>query len=190
MGERRVHAVIPNITRSGDCVWDVGADVGFYSLLFLERVGPTGQVIAFEPLPMNAAELRTLAPAPQLVVVEAALADSDGQTSFVNRGGMSCIGESPDGLTVRMARGDTLIEEGIQKPDVVKIDVEGFEGEVLDGLQIALQSVRSVVVEMHFAALAQRGIPEEPMRIVDLFRDQGFAVRWIDTSHLLANRER
>src|SRR5262245_27460113 len=39
--------------RSGDTVFDIGAHVGIYTLLFSDRVGPTGRVIAFEPAPQN-----------------------------------------------------------------------------------------------------------------------------------------
>jgi FkbM family methyltransferase len=191
MGERRVKAAISEVTRPGDCVWDIGANVGLYTRQFLELVGPAGQVVAFEPVPENAAQLRGLVFGPQLTVVEAALADTDGRMSLIvsgESGETSHIGESSDGLTVRVARGDSMLEEGIRKPEVLKIDVEGFEGDVLDGLPIALRSARNVVVEMHFAALTQRGMPEEPLRIVGLLRGHGFAVRWLDTSHLLAAR--
>jgi FkbM family methyltransferase len=192
VGERRVKPVITEITRPGDCVWDVGAHIGTYTHQFLELVAPTGQVIAFDPIPENTALLRNLASEPQLTVVEAALADYDGMASFIiagrKNGGLSHIGESPDGLKVRVARGDSMLEEGIPKPDVIKIDVEGFEGDVLNGLTNVLDGTRCVVIEVHFAAMSRRGIPKEPMRIIGILRDQGFTVRWIDTSHLLATR--
>jgi FkbM family methyltransferase len=192
VGERRVQPVIIEITRPGDCVWDVGAQVGTYTRQFLELVGHAGHVVAFEPIPENATLLRSLAPESQLTVVEAALADHNGMTSFVisgkKSGGKSHIGESPDGLKVRVTRGDTILEEGIPKPDVIKIDVEGFEGDVLNGLPNVLEDTRCLVIEVHFAAMSRRGIPNEPMRILGLLRNQGFTARWIDTSHLLATR--
>lgn len=192
VGEKRVNAAISEITQLGDCVWDIGANVGLYTRQFLERVGPEGHVVAFEPVPENAAQLRGLGAGPRLTVVEAALADTDGQMTLVvsgERGETSHIGgESTDGLTVRVARGDSLLEEGVRPPNILKIDVEGFEGDVLDGVPIALRSARNVVVEVHFAALTQRGRPNEPLRIIGLLRAVGFAVRWLDTSHLLAAR--
>jgi FkbM family methyltransferase len=191
VGERRVNAAILETTRPGDCVWDVGANVGLYTRQFLERVGPTGHVVAFEPVPENVEQLVALAPEPQLLVVEAALSDTDGEMSLIvsgKSGETSHIGSSSDALTVRVARGDSLLGEGIGNPDIIKIDVEGFEGDVLDGLHTVLRSVRCVVVEVHFAALAQRGVPEEPLRILELLRGHGLTVRWIDTSHVLAAR--
>jgi FkbM family methyltransferase len=192
VGERRVKPAITEVTRPGDCVWDVGAHVGTYTRQFLELVGPDGHVIAFDPIPENATLLRSLGHEAQLTVVEAALADRDGMTSFVIRGkkngGISHIGESPDGLNVRVTRGDSILEEGIPKPDVIKIDVEGFEGDVLNGLPNVLEGTRCLVIEVHFAAMSRRGIPNEPVRILDVLRNKGFTIRWIDTSHLLATR--
>lgn len=193
IGETRVHAAISKVTRPGDCAWDVGANVGVYTQQLLNGVGPSGHVVAIEPVPENAAILRALGVGSRLTVIEAALADTDGKTSLVvsgESGETSHIGSGPgEGLMVRMVRGDYLVaEEGIPSPDVLKIDVEGFEGDVLDGLPTALRSIRDVVVEVHFSALSDRGRAREPLRIIALLRDAGFSVRWLDMSHLLATR--
>jgi FkbM family methyltransferase len=204
VGERRVNATISEITQPGDCVWDIGANVGLYTRQFLDGVGPSGHVVAFEPVPENAAELRRLLSCPRLTVVEAALGDSNGHTMLVvsgRSGETSHIAEgsastsTPDGLdassnavTVRVARGDSMLEAGIPAPDVVKIDVEGFERDVLDGLPVALRTARHVVIEVHFAAMAQRSRPDDVLRILEVLRGHGFSLRWLDTSHLLATR--
>lgn len=44
--------------RPGDCVWDVGANVGHYTRLFSDRIGSSGTVFAFEPSPVNILRLR------------------------------------------------------------------------------------------------------------------------------------
>jgi FkbM family methyltransferase len=195
LGERRVDAAVHELVRPGDCVWDVGAHSGTYTRQFLETVGSTGQVVAFEPIPRSAASLRELGSEPELIVFEGALADTDGKTSFVLSGptfdtsGRSHIGDdSSDAITVRVARGDSLLREGMRQPDVVKIDVEGYEGEVLDGMPETLKNTRGVVVEVHFAELTRRDMPDEALRIVELLRGDKFNVRWVDPSHLLAVR--
>jgi hypothetical protein len=124
-------------------------------------------------------------------VVEAALADADGEMPLAisgEAGETSRIGDAPGAITVRVARGDTLLAEGVPAPDVLKVDVEGYEGDVLDGMPAALRSARAVVVEVHFAALIDRGRPREPLRILELLRGQGLSPRWLDSSHLLATR--
>jgi FkbM family methyltransferase len=188
IGEKRANRGILPLARSGDCVWDIGANVGFYTRQFLDRVGPSGHVVAIEPVPAHVDELRSLGSADQLTIVAAALARAEGEMSFVVDGQASHLGEAPGALTVRVARGDSLLDEGLPPPNVIKVDVEGFEGEVLDGLPVALRSARAVVVEVHFAALTRRGMPQEPARILGLLRGHGFSVRWLDSSHLLASR--
>jgi FkbM family methyltransferase len=191
VGERRVNAVILEITRHGDCVWDVGANVGFYTRQLLKQVGPAGKVVAFEPIPSHAKQLLEMAAGTQLTVFEGALAASDGEMPFTisgENGEMSAIGSGSGAVTVRTARGDSLIAEGFPSPDVLKIDVEGFEGDVLDGMPGALGGARAVVVEVHFQALIRRGIPNDPIRVQRLLRGHGFALQWVDSSHLVATR--
>ena len=193
VGEKRVNSNIIDLTRPGDVVWDVGANIGVYTRLFLDRVGTGGHVVAVEPVPSNAAILRNLGPSERLTVVEGALASSDGEMPLVvsgKSGETSSIGGGPDALTVRVARGDTLIDEGVPRPQIVKIDVEGFEGDVLDGMSRVLPAVRSVIIEVHFTAMARRGRPAEPLRLLRLLHDCGFGARWVDPSHLVATRER
>ena len=191
VGEKRVRKSIIKLTKPGDVVWDVGANVGVYSRLCLELVGPAGHVVAIDPVPSNAVRLRALAPSDHLTVVEAALFSSDGLKPLVisgRDGETSSIIESPDAVTVRVARGDTLMTEGVPSPQIIKIDVEGFEGDVLDGMPEVLSGVRSLILEVHFAALARQGRPREPLRLVRLLSRSGLAVRWIDSSHLVATR--
>ena len=188
IGEKRANRAILPLARPGDCVWDIGANVGFYTRQFLDRVGPSGHVVAIEPVPAHVDQLRPLAQADRLTLVAAALARAEGKMAFVVDGQASHLGDAPEALIVRVTRGDSLLDEGVPAPSLVKIDVEGFEGEVLDGLPDALRSARAVLVEVHIAALARRGLPEEPIRILGLLRDQGFSVRWLDSSHLLASR--
>ena len=191
VGERRVDAAVVELTHAGDVVWDVGANVGWYTRRFLEQVGPGGHVVAVEPVPANARRLALLAESERLTVLQAALATTDGRASFAvsgENGETSCIDGASGPLDVRVARGDTLAEQGVPRPQVVKIDVEGFEGDVLDGMGTLLADVRGVVVEVHFAALAQRGRRREPLRLMHVLRRDGFTVRWVDPSHLLARR--
>src|SRR5262245_49487661 len=62
--------------RPGSCVIDIGANVGEYSALAADLVGPTGHVYAFEPAPDTAARLRSrFANVPQISIVEAAVGD-------------------------------------------------------------------------------------------------------------------
>lgn len=187
--EGRYAATACSVIRPDDCVWDVGANVGIYTRRFLEQLGPAGTVVAFDPSP-TCCEIVNRIGDPRLQVEELAIADSDGTAPFSMKGGSSSedshLGEGA--LTVRVARVDSLVQSGLPQPTVIKVDVEGFEGEVIDGLGLVWQSLHALLFEVHFRLLDERGKPNEPLRLVNACRSRGFNVRWVDWSHFIATR--
>jgi len=186
--------------RPGDCVWDVGANIGLYSELFAAAVGPAGKVISFEPSPDCVAIIEERRQSSSVgtawEVIAGALSDEDGDAwlsvtdgntapsnHLANRAGASTV-------PVRKYRADSIVAAGHTVPAVIKIDVEGFEGEVFDGMTSALDlpSLRAVCVEVHFRALTERGKPHEPTRLVRLAETHNFTVKWTDISHFVAQR--
>lgn len=181
--------------RSGDCVWDVGANVGYYTAKLSDLVGETGLVYAFEPAPSCAAKLRELA-SQNARVIETALGNVEaflpltltedplGSTNSLCGGGGIAI-------QVAVTTGDALISRNVARPpNVVKIDVEGFELEVLEGLEQTLRTYdcRAVFVEVHFGILDRRGHRHTPSRVESLLQTAGFGAHWIDASHIAALR--
>lgn len=75
-------------------------------------------------------------------------------------------------------------------PRVMKIDVEGYEGFVLDGMKELLADgrLRCIGVDVHFGLLEERGEAMRPRQIEQTLVQEGFAIRWSDPSHLLATR--
>lgn len=183
----------------GDVVWDIGANVGFFTGRFAEKAGPDGKVLAFEPSPATLAILRSrCGDLPNVELVNIALSDADGSASFHESGvggdpnnGLFQSGASGIAVNVAVRRGDSLCKERSDIiPTCIKIDVEGFEKEVLDGLSATLHlpRVREVFVEVHFQILASRGLPDAPAYINRLLTRCGFHVTWVDPSHLIASR--
>jgi hypothetical protein len=96
-------------------------------------------------------------------------------------------------ITVAVERGDALIAAGVvPTPTVIKIDTEGFELEVLTGLEHTLSSaaLHTIGIEVHFGMLAERGQSGAPAMIEGRLRAAGFDLRWTDLSHLLGRRSR
>ena len=198
--EARFGRALLGAVRPGDTVWDVGANVGLYTEQFAAAAGRFGAVVAFEPTPacfgalearcgqLPGTQLRQEALGATDGLVPIALADDPlGAThSLVGGGG------SPDAtVEVRLATGDGLVARGeVPPPTVVKIDVEGFEAEVVAGMAsvLARPACRAVFIEVHFALLAQKGTPDAPAELVATLRGLGFRVRWLDPSHLEARR--
>jgi FkbM family methyltransferase len=126
-------AIVPGMT-----VYDIGANVGFYSLLASVLVGPSGKVHAFEPVPRNFDILRQhlrINGAQNVVANRLAIASSSGFRSF-STGGDYCMGHLADHgqFQVQTSTLDSYIgDTEPQPPAIVKIDVEGAEVEVLEG---------------------------------------------------------
>jgi hypothetical protein len=96
-------------------------------------------------------------------------------------------------VEVSVLRPDVAIRTyGVAVPNLVKVDVEGFELEVLRGFGELLDSpeLRSIFVEVHFTLLHERGLGSAPTEIVSLLTRHGFKVEWLDLSHLCAVRSR
>ena len=76
-------------------------------------------------------------------------------------------------------------------PNVIKIDVEGFELEVVRGLELTLsdRDLRLVGIEIHFTLLQDRGLLSAPRDIESTSKSKGFSLGWTDSSHLLAVRK-
>lgn len=181
----------------GDVFYDVGANIGFHTVIAARLVGNAGTVVAFEPLPENAAQLRRnveLNSFANVEVVEAALSDGTGFANLSGSGHrtrrtLTKLG----GVEVRTFRLDDW--EG-PPPDLLKIDVEGAELVVLEG---ALETIRrhrpDMLIEVHWLAdaftrffrdeleplgyvgttLEGEPLPEEPVRYHAVLACRSFA---------------
>jgi FkbM family methyltransferase len=186
-----MEAVMP-----GDCVWDVGANVGHYTRQLAQRVGPSGCVVAFEPFHSTFRQLQSETSAfPQVKCLSVALGASD-QDLLIDPDPYSPgrnlidVSRSAEGEVVHVTTGTKLVAGGCPRPAVLKIDVEGFEEDVLWGLREELRdpACRAVFLEVHFGLLERRGFLQAPSRCTSLLEDLGFRVRWLDQSHLSASR--
>lgn len=146
----------------GAAVADIGANVGFFTLLASRLVGDTGSVSAIEAAPGSVEALRAnlqLNAADNVDVLAVAVADHCGRAAFlrVSEESWSHLadrGRHPgtvDEVEVDVQTLDALHAAGrIPAPDVVKIDVEGSEIAVLDGMQRVLAECRpALIIELH-----------------------------------------
>ena len=184
--------------RPGDVAWDIGANVGLYTTRLSDAVGPSGCVVAFEPVPACFAELVRKSESRSNVIAHRLALSNEARTaqmalksdplsttnSLANVEGANTVE-----VTVEVAR--ELVASGrVPAPNIVKIDVEGFEEEVIEGFGpiLSAQSCRAFLIEVHFRLLDQRGRRQAPARILEVMRGAGFNVRWVDASHLEAVR--
>ena len=187
--------------KKNDVVWDVGANVGHYTKLFAELAGPQGKVFAFEPSAQNYDKLALNVDAfENVVLLPYGLGNKQEKVSFKqgddDLGATSQVVSDTASISgnffeVDIRIGDILVQSGVAaQPNFVKIDVEGFELEVLTGMNEALKNrrLRAVGVEVHFGLLTARGMSGAPQQIESLLRKSGFSCTWPDSSHILASR--
>lgn len=186
-------AILDNL-KDNEVFWDVGSNLGLHAIT-VAKLRKNARVFAFEPVPSLAQLIRETADNNQVNVslFETALADRDGEAEFFVHSGN--IGRSSlhnwdkkNGLRpiqVEIARADTLLRtEGIDTPNVIKIDVEGGETEVLQGMEQLLKgsSVYTVIFE-------DSKFEDSPPKV--LLRSFGFSLRTLsrfeNSSHDLEN---
>ncbi len=185
--EYEKQVVFQQSVRKGDVVYDIGANVGFYTLLASELVGSEGTVVAFEPLPRNLALLRRhvhLNGLSNVEIIEGAVSEEAGTARFAAEG-LPEMGHLTDegGMEVKMHQVDALVGSGrIPPPKVMKIDVEGAELSVLRGAHEVLKQHRPQIL------LATHGL-EVHRQCVDLLREAGYALSSMDDKPLEESSE-
>ena len=172
-GERQIEDTLLGLLSPGDVFYDVGANIGWYSLLAARKVGPHGRVLAFEPNVENAFYAHRNAQTnsfDHMTVLPIAVSDTDGWLTFLLKGSCESRLDKDDTQTQSERRAkhkrehlikgrttvpvvtlDSFVQQtSLPPPTVVKIDVEGAEVGVLRGMRGVLGDAKpSVLIELH-----------------------------------------
>lgn len=162
--------------RRGDAVLDIGANIGYFSLLSATLVGPEGQVVAFEPVPTIADMLEEnvrrnrLAVDIRRVIVSDAAGTAEvfrsGDGNIGRSGTAASSGSSSEGRVPVVVGADAVDRVLWPRIRFVKVDVEGDERRVLRGLEPLLAELTpgaAVFVEITPDDLAARGESAEEL---------------------------
>lgn len=194
--EPEVTQAVDRTALPGMTAVDLGAQSGFYTLLLSKRVGPVGRVIAFEPLPANYRLLEEnirLNNIENVVVRREAVADRSGELSFhfpIEEpsliAGPVLAEDSTGTFSVHCVSLDDFVAREPIPLDLIKMDVEGAEGSIVEG---ALETLRkfhpTLIIELH-------AVGDQPRQHPVAIRLQalGYTVEWLTerpvTSHILA----
>jgi len=143
--------------RPGDVVVDCGANHGFSTILFSKWTGPEGKVFAFEPLAHNMKILHEnlrLNSAANVTCRSVAVGSAPGKVKITTHPNGTIFTKKPprgqSGVEVPLVRLDD--EFGSTRVDFLKIDVEGFELEVLKGARRIMASAPRLDIELHVFA--------------------------------------
>lgn len=190
--EPRVEQWIKSNLEDGMIFFDIGANIGYYTLLGARCVGRSGRVVALEPNPTVAAILRRnteINSLKNVEIVQGAASRACGNVKLGRAGsssyasGLYC--ESPiDWIEVRGYSLDALASE-LQIPavDLVKLDVEGAEVETIEGMTKILDVDRpKVLMELH----SHFGTADSHPAVQKL-KNAGYSIRSISENHVIAD---
>jgi len=188
--EQPVQETLRRMVQAGMVIYDVGANIGFFSLLMSRFVGEAGRVFAFEPDPEMFGELsRNVSRngCQNVIALQAAAWSSTGSVRFARADPK----QSPSRGTGRVdmnATRDSVISASISldefvlgapPPHLIKCDAEGGEVEVFRGARGLLGEHRPVVLcEIHSTG--------QSSELAKVFRSANYALESVDQNHWLA----
>ena len=161
------------LTMPNMIVYDIGANAGFYSLIFSRLVQSNGKVIAFEPDSNNISDLRkhlVINDINNVTIIQAAVSDNAGVVGFSTTGGATGKIQNKSKYLIPTIQLDELIEKGIlPPPDLIKMDVEGSEAKVLIGAKKLIKQKRcNWLVALHGE--------EQKDRCFSTFKEAGYVL--------------
>lgn len=177
----------------GAVVFDIGANIGRFSHDVARRVGRSGRVYSFEPMPLALKRLRAMVKLCRLdhiEIIEGALSDQAGQAEMhlpckdgwrpnsqiahLRRDGAPVDAAHSRSVPVRLYQLDAFCRErSIERLDLIKCDVEGFEYFVFQGAHDVLSRLQpAVFCEVEHPYLERNGLV--PEQIFALFRGHGY----------------
>jgi FkbM family methyltransferase len=156
--ELPVQEALARCLQPGDVFFDIGANVGFFTVIGARLVGPTGRVCAFEPVPENADLVRKNAARngfANVIALEQAVSATSGMGELLlaHYSGGATLSEAdipPDlagSITVDLVSIDDLVSrQKLPPPTVVKIDVEGAELAVFQGMVQTMMDFGPIII--------------------------------------------
>ncbi len=184
--EPELQAALKHLIPPGSVIYDVGANIGYVSLLLARVAGENGKIFAFEALPSNIKQLQRNLELnrmeSRIVACPIAVADKSGQVSFLVHasGGMGkAVGSAgrdehyQSEITVEsIALDDFVFKQGNPPPAVIKMDIEG--GEIL-----ALPGMKRILDEFHPLLLMELHGPESSRAAWQHLTSAGYTICWL-----------
>lgn len=165
------------LCKPGDVVFDVGANIGAILVKLAEHVGQGGRVIGFEPDPGRYSKCREYIRTNLVTNAElfpVALGDQEGTGKIrirnpLNQGMNQIVPDSVDdgeGADIRIVSLDRFVsEKSIDRIDLIKIDVEGYEAQVLKGAEMVLKKYRPTL----YVEIDQRNLIQHNAQAQEIF---------------------
>jgi len=183
---------VKSVLKPGDYVLDVGANIGYYTLLFAKIVGNAGKVFGFEPEPLNFNILKkniSINNYHNVVLEKTACSNKKGKTNlFLSYEGAQTHRifrskrVSKNFISVDVISLDDYFKNQtiMKKISFVKIDVEGAEYDVLMGMKSIIEENKKLHILLEFYPSNIKESGSDPKALLNFLRDSGFEISYID----------
>lgn len=188
--EEGLTKLVKKIIKNDMFVIDVGAHMGYYSLLFSKHVGDKGKVFSFEPVPYNfnfLKENKQINKINNIVLENFAVSDKNGEIKLFldknNLGAHSFIegnNNKDDCVVAKAIRLDDYFNNSNFPIDLIKIDVEGAESVVLGGMPALLNNNPNIIMIIEFCPEIIVRAGSSPVEFIDKLLAFDFHIAVID----------
>ena len=190
--------MLERIVRPGMRIFDIGGNIGYYALMELTLLGGSGHLVAVEPVPENMALLKRnlrLNGYRDVPVVKAAVSDISSRKTFhlsrqSNLGTFHPVGSATlTGDTINVETTTIpMLAERFGPPDLLRMDVEGHEVEILEGMLEDIRKGRYAPIVIFETHLHQYGEDHDMAAILKRLFELGYGVPLVSSSDLVAHR--
>ena len=176
---------VKKVIKKNDIVLDIGANIGYYSLIFAKLVGDSGKVFSFEPESENFKILKKNIEVNgynNVILEQKIVSNADGKsTLYVSEKAGSHRIYKPDNyvesLEIESISMDSYIEKNnIKKINFIKIDVEGAELNVLQGIQKILDSNKHIILFTEFSPNQIKSCGLKPVDMINFLTNNKFKI--------------
>lgn len=184
--------LVKRAVRKGSVVLDIGANIGYYTLIFAKLVGEHGKVFAFEPEPFNFKLLKKnveINNYQNVILQNSAISNNNGKTKLYlsqEQSGTHRIFPSDmcsnNYVEVEMIRLDDYFKNNVlaEKISFVKIDVEGAELGVLEGMKSLLELNKKLEILIEFIPPYIKEFGANPIDILILLENYNFKIHLVN----------
>jgi len=180
--------IIEEHLKLGEVFVDIGANIGYFSLLGASVVGPTGQIYAFEPISRVEQQLKMSVKANNYENVKIKNMALGAKPSVMhleimpgNVGGSSLVKNIGSGQSesVKVSTLDKELAHS-EAVSIIKIDVEGYEYEVLLGAQETIKKYKPTIILEFSPSVYRRQKVDNSRNILSLMIDNKYQIRDLD----------
>jgi FkbM family methyltransferase len=176
--------ILTKDTQPGEVILEIGANIGYYTILQSKKIGPKGQIYAIEPEKENFEYLKKnvkLNKLNNVTLFKQAIGDKNGELEIYayEQGNLNSPFKWDDNYKgkekVKEQTIDTFLE-GKKDPNWIRMDVEGYEYNILIGAKKTLRNknLKRMFIEFHFGMVEKQNMVD----LLKMIRDSGFEIEY------------